>query len=60
VTGFFSVEHTRSCLRLTSTVITVTNIVIVAKKFYIGSTKTFRMSFSFANIPTSSATANFV
>jgi hypothetical protein len=31
---FFSVEHTRSSLRLTSTVINVTNIVIVANVLY--------------------------
>jgi hypothetical protein len=59
-TGFFSAEHTSSSFCLTSTVITVTNIVIVAKKLYIGLTKAFRVCFSFVNIPTSSATANCV
>jgi hypothetical protein len=60
VTGFISVDHTRGSFCLTSTVITVTNIVIVAKKFYIGLTKAFRVRLSFVNIPSSSVTVNCV
>jgi hypothetical protein len=58
VTGFFSVEHTRISFCLTSTVITITNIVVVAKYYYIGVTKDFRLCFSLVKIPSSSATAN--
>jgi hypothetical protein len=51
--------HTRSFC-LTSTVITITNIVIVAKRSYIGLTKAFRVRFSHVNIPGSSVTVNCV